>query len=70
MALDLAGVACSAGSACASGSPGLSPGLLAMGVPRALAQSSLRFSLGLGTSAQQIDEAVLRIERVCRQTVR
>lgn len=68
MALDLAGVACSAGSACASGSPALSPGLLAMGVPRELAQSSLRFSLGGGTTAEHIDEATLRIERVCRQT--
>ncbi len=68
MALDLAGVACSAGSACASGSPALSPALLAMGVPRNLAQSSLRFSVGLGTTGEQIDTAVMRIERVCRQT--
>jgi cysteine desulfurase len=67
MALDLAGVACSAGSACASGSPALSPALLAMGVPRELAQSSLRFSVGRETTAEQIDEAVLRIERICRQ---
>jgi len=66
MALDLAGVACSAGSACSSGSTELSPTLLAMGVPHALAASSLRFSLGATTTTEEVDEAVRRILEVCR----
>ena len=46
MQLDLAGVAASLGSACASGSTRLSPTLLAMHVPDDRIRSSVRFSLG------------------------
>ena len=46
MALDIAGVACSVGSACSSGSVELSPTLLAQGLPKEIISSSLRFSLG------------------------
>ncbi|MBN2023615.1 MAG: cysteine desulfurase [Pirellulales bacterium] len=66
-ALDVAGVACSVGSACGSGSSELSPTLLAMGVPRELAASSLRFSLGTTTTEADVDEALARIVRVVRQ---
>jgi cysteine desulfurase len=65
MALDLAGVACSSGSACASGSSEPSPTLLAMGLPEPLVSSSVRFSLGATTTAAEIDEAVRRILNVC-----
>jgi len=65
-ALDAAGVACSVGPACDSGSPELSPTLLAMGVSRPIAASSLRFSLGATTTEAEIDEAVERILRVAR----
>jgi cysteine desulfurase len=65
MALDLAGVACSSGSACASGSSEPSPTLLAMGLPEEQISSSVRFSLGATTSAADIDEAVRRILNVC-----
>jgi len=61
MALDLAGVACSAGSACASGSSEPSPVLLAMGVPDELVQASIRLSLGPSTTEQDVDEAAARI---------
>ncbi len=64
MALDVAGVACSVGSACSSGSIELSPVLLAMGLPKRLVSSSLRFSLGATTTEAQIDEAVRRIVHV------
>jgi cysteine desulfurase len=67
MALDLAGVACSVGAACASGSTELSPTLRAMDLPKELVASSLRFSLGATTTAAEIDEAVRRIVRVCRE---
>ncbi len=61
MALDLAGVACSTGSACASGSSEPSHVLLAMGLEPELVNSSLRFSLGAETTAADIDTAVRRI---------
>ncbi len=61
MALDLAGIACSAGSACASGSSEPSPTLRAMGLAEAVVQSSLRFSFGATTTAAEIIEASDRI---------
>ncbi len=65
VALDMAGVACSAGAACASGSSELSPTLRAMQPPSALVGSSIRLSLGATTTAAEIDEAVGRICHVC-----
>ena len=44
MHLDLAGIACSAGSACHTGSVEPSKVLIALGVPRELAVRSLRVS--------------------------
>jgi cysteine desulfurase len=44
MNLDLAGVCCSTGSACSSGSLLPSPVLQAMGVPAEALQSAMRFS--------------------------
>jgi cysteine desulfurase len=67
MALDLAGVACSVGAACSSGSTELSPTLRAMDLPRDVVASSLRFSFGASTSEAEIDEAVRRITRVCQE---
>jgi cysteine desulfurase len=67
MALDLAGVACSTGSACASGSSEPSPTLLAMGLPAEQISSSVRFSLGATTTAEDIDEAARRILAVDNQ---
>src|SRR5438874_1647706 len=61
MALDLAGVACSAGSACSSGSLLPSPVLRAMGVPDDVLRSALRFSFGPATTAAEIDEAAARV---------
>jgi len=67
MALDLAGVACSVGSACSSGSSELSPTLGAMGLPKSIVASSLRFSLGATTTEAEIDEAVRRILHVVHE---
>jgi cysteine desulfurase len=61
LALDVAGVACSIGAACASGSAEPSPTLRAMGLPKELVRSSLRFSLGATTTEEDIDEAIKRI---------
>ncbi len=64
MALDLAGVCCSTGSACASGSSEPSPTLVAMNLPREIVESSLRFSIGATTTADEINEALQRITSV------
>ncbi|MDX2263056.1 MAG: cysteine desulfurase family protein [Gemmatimonadales bacterium] len=58
MHLDLAGVACSGGSACATGSVEPSHVLTAMGVERGLALGTLRFSLGHESTPADIDRAV------------
>lgn len=55
MALDLAGVAVSAGSACSSGKVGESHVLRAMGVDPAAAQCAIRVSLGWASTAADID---------------
>ncbi len=59
MQLDLAGVAVSLGSACASGSTQPSPTLVAMRVPADRLRSSVRFSLGAFTTEAEIDQAVI-----------
>ena len=59
MHLDLAGIACSSGSACSTGAVEPSHVLTAMGVPRELGVAALRFSFGKDNSADDID-AVIR----------
>jgi cysteine desulfurase len=54
MNLDLEGVSVSTGAACSSGNPEPSPTLLAMGLTRGEAQSSLRISLGWETTHEDI----------------
>jgi cysteine desulfurase len=58
IALDLAGVMVSAGSACSSGKVTRSHVLDAMGVAPALAESAIRISLGWTTNAEDIDQLV------------
>ncbi len=67
VALDLAGVCCSMGSACASGSSEPAPILLAMGCSRETALASLRFSVGRGNTIAEIDEATRRITSVVQR---
>ena len=55
LSLDLAGMAVSTGSACASGSPEPSHVLKAMGIPADIARGTLRFSLGHENSEADID---------------
>ncbi len=61
MRLDLAGVACSTGSACSSGSLLPSPVIAAMGKTDAELRSALRFSLDASITEADIDEAARRI---------
>lgn len=67
MALDLAGVACSAGAACSSGSLLPSPVLRAMGLPDDVVRSALRFSFGRDTDIADLDEAAGRIGPAVRR---
>ena len=55
IALDLAGIAASAGSACSSGSQRPSPVLEAMGIDAGAALGALRLSLGKSTSAEDVE---------------
>lgn len=64
MNLDLAGVACSTGSACSSGSLLPSPVLQAMGLPDDVLHSAMRFSLSALLSEAEVDEAAGRIAAV------
>jgi cysteine desulfurase len=59
--LDEAGVCASAGAACASGAVEPSPVLLAMGVGKEDALSSLRLSLGPTTAGAEIDAGVAAV---------
>lgn len=61
MMLDLAGVACSTGSACSSGSLLPSPVLQAMHVPDSVLQSAMRFSFAASLTEHQIISASEKI---------
>ncbi|WP_417515017.1 cysteine desulfurase family protein [Minwuia sp.] len=58
MALDLAGVSVSAGSACSSGKVTASHVLLAMGVGRRAAGEAIRISLGWNTTDADVDACI------------
>jgi cysteine desulfurase len=70
IAMDLEGLCASAGSACHSGSTKPSGVLLAIGLTPEEARSTIRFSLGWTTTADEIDRAVALVpplvERVRR----
>ena len=61
MLLDRAGIAASAGSACASGALHASHVLLAMGIPKERALGSLRLTLGATTTDADVDRALAAI---------
>ncbi|GMR10766.1 MAG: cysteine desulfurase family protein [Anaerolineae bacterium] len=56
VALDLAGFACSSGSACKTGDPEPSAVLLALGMERELALGSLRVTVGRQTTEAEVEE--------------
>lgn len=64
MNLDMEGFAVSTGAACSSGSPEPSPTLLAMGITRREAQSSLRVSFGWENTEADVDEFIETLVRV------
>ena len=64
LALDLAGVAASSGSACASGSLDPSHVLLAMGMTMEVALGSLRLTTGYATTDAEIEVAASVLRKV------
>lgn len=64
MALDLAGMAVSSGSACSSGKVRRSHVLAAMGVAPHIAEGALRVSFGWASRADDVDSFVAALEKV------
>ena len=58
IALDVAGVCCSTGSACASGSSEPSPVLIAMGLPEDVIEGAIRFSLSKFNTPAEVDAVI------------
>ncbi|MGH9469363.1 MAG: cysteine desulfurase family protein [Terriglobia bacterium] len=67
ISLDLAGIACSTGAACSSGSVEPSHVLSAIGLSRDKARSTVRFSLGRYNSAEDVDRALDIIPRAVQR---
>jgi len=67
LALDLKGIAVSAGSACTAGSVEPSHVLVAMGVPLDWAMGAVRSSLGRSTTAEDVDYVVASVTEVVRR---
>ena len=67
--LDLAerGVIASSGSACAAGSDEPSHVLTALGIPREVAQTAVRFTLGRGTTTAEVEEAATVVGEILAQ---
>ncbi len=68
MAMDQKGVALSSGSACRAGSPNPSHALLAMGLSEEDAHCSIRLSLGLHTTEEEIELTLQRFKEVIEET--
>lgn len=68
--LDQAGIACSSGSACASGAVDPSHVLMAIGVPKKLALGSLRFSLGRASSDDDVDAVLAALPGIVKRARR
>ena len=64
MHLDMAGIACSSGSACSTGTVEPSHVLAAMGVPHDLAVAALRFSFGRDNSPEDVEAVAAAIPKV------
>jgi cysteine desulfurase len=67
IALDLAGIAASSGSACTSGSHRPSHVLEALGVPAADAVGGLRLSLGHSNTPEDVTEVLARLPQIVGQ---
>lgn len=69
MNLDMAGISCSSGSACASGSLEVSHVLKAMGIAEECLRSAVRFSFGLGNSEEQVRSAAHKVSKIVKRLI-
>jgi cysteine desulfurase len=67
IALDMAGIAVSHGSACSSGALEPSRILTSMGLPSQIAKSAIRFSLSRNTNVEEIDNAIETISAIANR---
>ena len=63
-ALEERGVFVSAGSACASNKPQISPVLKAIGATKEQLSSTIRFSMGNGTTTQEVEQVILILKEI------
>lgn len=68
LALDMIGIAASAGSACTTGNSEPSHVLLAMGQSEDRARSSIRFSVGESTTSEQIEEVADGLQEIVERS--
>src|SRR6266571_2296133 len=64
MHFDLAGIACSSGSACSTGAVEPSHVLTAMGVPRELGVAALRFSFGKDNVIEDVEAVIAAVPKI------
>lgn len=67
MMLDVAGYACSSGSACKTGDPEPSDVLIALGLPRSWSLGSLRVTLGKDTTPLEVESFLSDLPRIVEQ---
>lgn len=67
IALDMAGIAASHGSACSSGALEPSRVLTNMGLPPQIAKSAIRFSLSRNTTMEEIDQTIEIVSEIVRR---
>ena len=66
MRLDLAGIEASSGSACTSGSLDPSHVLLAIGLPHEIAHGSLRLSLGMENTEEEVETVLAKLPEIVK----
>ena len=65
--LDMAGIAASSGSACSAGSRDTSHVLKAIGLTEKQARSSLRFSVGIHNTKEEMDKTIMAVRDIARR---
>jgi cysteine desulfurase len=70
LSLDIEGISCSNGSACASGAVEPSHVLMSLGLDRSVAKSSVRFSLGKQNTMEDIHYTIEKLEFIVNRMVR
>ena len=68
LAMDQKGAALSSGAACRAGSPDPSYALLALGLSEEEAHCSVRFSLGIQTTEEEVDRVIRLFNQVIRES--